>query len=58
MSIFLKEKYIDVYDNSFNLNNSIKNLVDIANKIDILTAKYKPDKEIEPDDRKKELLVF
>ena len=45
--LYLKEKGIDVYDRSFNLKNSIKNLTDILYRINMKIAKYMSNKEIE-----------
>ena len=52
VNIYLKEKYIDVYDRYFSSKNSIKNLADINNRINILIAEPKPDKEIGLEEQK------
>ena len=47
-----------MHDKSFNFKISTKSLADIDNRVNILTARYKFDKGIELEDKKKELLVF
>ena len=53
----LGEKDTDLDNRLFNFEKSIKNLVDIHDKIDIIIDKYKLKTETEYND-KKELLAF
>lgn len=49
----LKQKDTDVCDRPFNLKNSIENLTNINNRINILIPQYQPNKYIELGGKKK-----
>ena len=47
-----------MHDKSFNFKISTKSLADIDNRINILTARYKFDKRIELDDKKRVISIL
>ena len=54
---YLKRKELNVYDRLFNFDKSFKNLADTDDRINMITVKYKPYKEIELKTKKRSISI-
>ena len=58
VNVYLKGKDIDVIDEEFDYNNTIKNLIAIDDKIDKIVEEYDPKKRVGTEDKKRVISIL